>query len=148
MLNYALDDFFASLFDFGIELSAVFVFSLAIFLCYKLFCKHCRRGRKEKADADVENERGENLHLRQIYRRGVVLPLHIEYDDDSVNTLLLYTTAGSRPRPQLPVRDIPWKSTLELIINGNKMTLSNPDPTILLSTFLRENLCLTGTKLG
>ncbi len=46
------------------------------------------------------------------------------------------------------ITDIPWKNTLTFMINGAVITLVNPDPTELLSHFIREKAGLKGTKLG
>ena len=46
------------------------------------------------------------------------------------------------------MKDIQWSNVLTLFINGNSIQLTNPDPTELLATFIREKAGLKGTKLG
>ena len=43
---------------------------------------------------------------------------------------------------------IAWSDTLTLFINGSKISLKNPDPSELLSTYLREDRGLKGTKVA
>ncbi|GMT31880.1 hypothetical protein PFISCL1PPCAC_23177, partial [Pristionchus fissidentatus] len=39
-------------------------------------------------------------------------------------------------------------STISFFVNGNEVTVENPDPELTLATFLRYKLNLTGTKLA
>jgi hypothetical protein len=41
---------------------------------------------------------------------------------------------------ELSMADIPFSSILTLFINGAKVELNNPDPAMLLATFIRENV--------
>jgi xanthine dehydrogenase/oxidase len=48
----------------------------------------------------------------------------------------------------LSMKDIQWSNVLTIFVNGNSITLTNPDPSELLVTFIREKVGLKGTKLG
>jgi len=49
---------------------------------------------------------------------------------------------------KLHINEIQWSNKLTLFVNGSVVTLVNPNPSDLLSTFIRDSLGLKGTKLG
>jgi xanthine dehydrogenase iron-sulfur cluster and FAD-binding subunit A len=40
-----------------------------------------------------------------------------------------------------------WDSTLTFYVNGNEVTISNPDPSMHLVDYLRDVACLKATKV-
>lgn len=48
----------------------------------------------------------------------------------------------------LSMKDIGWSNILTIFVNGNSIQLTNPDPSELLVTFIRDKVGLKGTKLG
>lgn len=99
------------------------------------------RRRKEKHDTDIR--RDTELTVPLLKSRGhkrmssTVLPLHIAFDE-----------AYLHPTVDDCMNSISWQNTIDIVVNGNSMTLTNPDPDMLLVTFLREYLGLSGTKVG
>jgi hypothetical protein len=70
----------------------------------------------------------------------------IAQDDASASCIELKSTmsAGSA----VTFQSISWKNTLTFMINGNQVTLVNPDPAESLSSFIRDRAGFKGTKLG
>lgn len=82
--------------------------------------------------------------LRQLFSRtGADEEESFEADRDPL-LAVVETTATTIPS----ISDIPWSNTLTLFVNGTRMNLTNPDPSELLATFVRDKLGLKGTKLG
>ena len=48
----------------------------------------------------------------------------------------------------LQFSDVMWSNVLTVFLNGNELRITNPDPTELLATFIRDKAGLKGTKLG
>lgn len=48
----------------------------------------------------------------------------------------------------LSMKDIKWSNILTIFVNGNSIQLTNPDPSELLASFIRDKVGLKGTKLG
>lgn len=63
-------------------------------------------------------------------------------DDDEDNEDIEFTNNNNN------FKDIQWKNTLTIFLNGNPITLTNPDPDALLVTFIRDSIGLKGTKIG
>ena len=139
----------SSLLDIALALGVVLIISWAAVVTIRAAFSRCRF-RKEKNEDQLEEDLESPL-LRRGSRRTVVLPLSITYEEESTPLLPLSAIDNNSlqlPRKKMAVVDIPWKNSLDLTVNGSNMTLINPDPTMLLSTFLRDTLGLTGTKLG
>ena len=85
--------------------------------------------------------------LVHIYRKAIYK--YFNTSDDAENGVevepLLRKQSNST---HLTMKDIQWSNVLTLFINGNAIQLTNPDPTELLATFIREKIGLKGTKLG
>lgn len=57
--------------------------------------------------------------------------------------------AAAKPHHTPPFVEPPaFKSELLLYVNGRRCVVANPDPSMLLATYLRESLRLTGTKVA
>lgn len=66
---------------------------------------------------------------------------------------LLFGAQDKAPKPQGPPTLDPataaaFKSEVMLYVNGVRRVVRSPDPGMLLSTYLRETLRLTGTKVA
>lgn len=46
------------------------------------------------------------------------------------------------------INDFSWSNKLTIFVNGEEISITNPDPEMLLSTFIRGELELKGTKIG
>lgn len=68
-------------------------------------------------------------------------------NDDSALPLLQFQPA-ERSSSELNFSSIAWSNVLTVFLNGETIQLVNPDPTELLSTFIRDDRGLKGTKLG
>ena len=68
-------------------------------------------------------------------------------NDESALPLLQFQPA-ERSSSELKFSSIVWSNVLTVFLNGETIQLVNPDPTELLSTFIRDDRGLKGTKLG
>lgn len=85
--------------------------------------------------------------LVHIYRKAIYKFFKASEDGEhgvEVEPLLQKQTNSSL----LTMKDIQWSNLLTIFVNGNAIQLTNPDPTELLATFIREKIGLKGTKLG
>lgn len=48
----------------------------------------------------------------------------------------------------MKLKEIPWSNELQLMLNGVRVVLVNPNPTELLVSYIRDKAGLKGTKLG
>lgn len=53
-----------------------------------------------------------------------------------------------KPPSVAPATAAAFKSEVLLYVNGRRCVVQNPDPGMLLATYLRETLRLTGTKVA
>ena len=68
-------------------------------------------------------------------------------NDESALPLLQFQPA-ERSSSDFHFSSIVWSNVLTVFLNGETIQLVNPDPTELLSTFIRDDRGLKGTKLG
>ena len=67
-----------------------------------------------------------------------------------VAPLAVSAAPPSAPAVTAPVAAIDpslWDDTLNFFVNGAPVTVTNPDPTVMLVDFLRDTLLLKGTKV-
>lgn len=55
---------------------------------------------------------------------------------------------GINGRKRKTVGDFVWSNRLTVFVNGQQHEIVNPNPSVLLATFIRETVGLKGTKLG
>eukprot|EP01038_Epipyxis_sp_PR26KG_P004721 gene4721-6626_t len=73
-----------------------------------------------------------------------------DYNEDHIPLLAINNSDNFSIRSSSiqGVQNINWSNVLTVFINGNKIELVNPDPSELLSNFIRNKIGLKGTKLG
>ena len=70
----------------------------------------------------------------------------VENDESALP--LLQLTSSDRCSSYFDFSRIVWSNVLTVFLNGEIVQLVNPDPTALLSSFIRDDRGLKGTKLG
>ena len=69
-------------------------------------------------------------------------------DNPAYDIVVTTTSTTTARKNKLQMHDIQWSNKLTVFVNGSAVTLINPNPSDLLSTFIRDSLGLKGTKLG
>lgn len=147
-------------FEFDVLLFSVLLVGLLIivvFLCYKILFISFKRNN------NINNNKVNNDNNDE----HVPLMNNSSIDDNDNQVELMYypphstiypvgnpiydvvtTTSTTTRKNKLQIHDIQWSNKLTVFVNGSVVTLINPNPSDLLSTFIRDSLGLKGTKLG
>lgn len=122
---------------------------IAVLLCYIILYRNFKRNFNKVNDDDDEHaplmnnnidDNDNNNQVELIYYP----PYSTIYPVDNPT----YDTTTTTRRNKLQMHDIQWSNKLTIFVNGSAVTLINPNPSDLLSTFIRDSLGLKGTKLG
>lgn len=123
---------------------------IAVLLCYKILYINFKRNFNQVNDDDEhaplmnnsidDNDNDNQVELMYYPPHSTIYPV-----DNPAYDVVTTTTIR---RNKLQMHDIQWSNKLTVFLNGSAVTLINPNPSDLLSTFIRDSLGLKGTKLG
>jgi len=125
---------------------------IAVLLCYKIFYINFKRNFNQVNDDDehaplmnnsIDDNNDNQVELMYYPPHSTIYPV-----DNPAYDIVTTTSTTTARKNKLQMHDIQWSNKLIVFVNGSAVTLINPNPSDLLSTFIRDSLGLKGTKLG
>lgn len=135
-------------FDVLFSVLLVILLAIAVFLCYKIFYMNFKRIISNKVNNNNDDEHVPLMNNNSIDDNNNQVELMYYPPHSTIYPIDVVTTTTTTRRNKLQIHDIQWSNKLTVFVNGSEVTLINPNPSDLLSTFIRDSLGLKGTKLG